>query len=427
MCMDCCKAFAILVIVFVVYEIYRHMYPTIGPRKWWDGVSKSIAMHKKRNKKHNVKNSLKFSAGFVREGLTALFAILVALWILGFVFGVWNMRDTTELMIGKIHNNLVIQYPLITTIIGAFIALLCDYFIIHPKLYVSPNAFYTMDKCKKDNGEIEEKEVLKWYIENRSLFDCVDIHIDAYECTCNNNEGDVSMRKVDLRVNEIATMAGRWASNNDKSITVTAPNKSKDELLKDDFDYIELVVKITHALSRVTKVITQQYYRADIYKGVMEKEKLFSGTNPRARAEILTLKAGVQKRFMYARKFASYSMVAIIAMMIIKMVFITDEMLTGTWIFNVVIISACILLILFSLLRVIYKVPVYTNEENENYMYRIVFEKETDGENDAWSSSDEVLLKQLYKEKQCSIETLASIFQRSKDAIKNKINSFDEK
>ena len=147
--MDCCKALAILAVVFIVYEIYRHMYPTIGVRKWWDGVSKSIAMHKKSNAKHKVKNTLKVSAGFVREGLTALFAILVALWILGYVFDVWNMNDTTELMIGKIHNNLVIQYPLITTIIGAFIALLCDYFIIHPKLYVSPNAFYTMDKCKK--------------------------------------------------------------------------------------------------------------------------------------------------------------------------------------------------------------------------------------------------------------------------------------
>lgn len=58
--MDCCKAFAILVIVFVVYEIYRHMYPTIGPRKWWDGVSKSIAMHKERNAKHKVKILLNF-------------------------------------------------------------------------------------------------------------------------------------------------------------------------------------------------------------------------------------------------------------------------------------------------------------------------------------------------------------------------------
>lgn len=376
MCMDCCKAFAILVIVFVVYEIYRHMYPTIGPRKWWDGVSKSIAMHKERNAKHKVKNSFKLSAGFVRESLTALFAMIVAFWILGYVFDVWNVQDITKELIGKIHDNLVVRYPLITTIMGAFIALLCDYFIIHPKLYVSPNAFYVMDKCKNDEGKVEEKEVLKWYIENRSLFDCIDIHIDAYECTCNNKEGDLRKKKMKLRVTDISTMAGRWASNNDKAILVAAKEKSKAELLKDDFDYIEVVVKVTHALSRVTKVITQQYCRADIYNGVMENEKLYSAPNPKARAEILTLKAGVLKRFMYARKFASYSMVVIIAMMIIKMAFITEEMLTGTWIFNVVIISACILLILFSLLRVIYKVPVHTNEENENYLYRIGYKEE---------------------------------------------------
>lgn len=425
--MDCCKAFAIIVIVFVVYELYRHMYPTIGVRKWWDGVRKSVKMHKERNAKHKVKNTLKVSAGFVRESLTALFAIFVALWILGYVFDVWNLQEITkDSIIDKIHNNLVVRYPLITTIIGAFIALLCDYFIIHPKLYVSPNAFYVKDKCKNENGEVEEKEVLKWYIENRSLFDCIDIHIDAYECACNNKEGDLTMKKIKLRVNDISTMAGRWASNNDRAILVTAKDKSKEELLKDDFDYIEVVVKVTHALSRVTKVITQQYCRADIYNGVMENDKLYSAPNPKARAEILTLKAGVQKRFMYARKFASYSMVAIIAMMIIKMAFITDEMLTGTLIFNVVIISSCVLLILFSLLRVIYKVPVYTNEENENYMYRIGYKDKGD-ETDAWSPSDEELLKQLYDEKQCSIEMLTLIFKKSKDVITDKINSLDKK
>lgn len=146
---DCCKAFAILVIVFIVYEMYRHMYPTLGVRKWWDGVCKNIAMHKEKNAKHKVKNTIKVSAGFVRESLTALFATLMALWILGFVFDIWSIQYFTNQIIEKIHANLVIQYPLITTIIGAFIALLCDYFIIHPKIYVSPNAFFA--KVQTDN------------------------------------------------------------------------------------------------------------------------------------------------------------------------------------------------------------------------------------------------------------------------------------
>ena len=196
--------------------------------------------------------------------------------------------------------------------------------------------------------------------------------------------------------------------------------------VKDDYDYIEVVVKVTHALSRVTKVITQQYCRADIYNGVMENEKLYSAQNPRARAEILTLKAGVQKRFMYARKFASFSMAAIIVATIVKMVFITDEMITWASIFNVLLVSASILLILFSFLRVIYKVPVYTNEENENYMYRIGYMDKGE-DTDTWSPNDEELLKQLYKEKQCSIEILTSVFQRPKDAITNKINSLDKR
>ncbi len=184
------------------------------------------------------------------------------------------------------------------------------------------------------------------------------------------------MDPVEMRVNDISTMAGRWASNHDSAITVTAKDVKKEDILKDEFDYIELVVKVTHALSRVTKVITQQYYKGDFYNGVMEQEKLYSGPNNRSRAEILTLKAGVQKRFMYARKYAGYSITALILFLLTKMVFETSDTLTLTSILDVLIVSSCILLILFSFLRAIYKITVYTDEKNDNYMYRVTYQEE---------------------------------------------------
>ena len=70
-------------------------------------------------------------------------------------------------------------------------------------------------------------------------------------------------------------------------------------------------------------------------------------------------------------------MVAIIAMTIGKMIFEDECVPMFTSISNVILVSGCVLLILFSLLRVIYKVPVHTNEENENYMYRIGYKNET--------------------------------------------------
>lgn len=378
MSIDCCKAFAILVVVCLVYEIYRHKYPVIGIKKWFAGIRDNYNMHRETNKKRDVKNAFPISAGFVRESLIALCAIVAALWILGCIFNICNLPIVTEYIINNMHDNLTAKYPLLTTIVGAFIALLCDYFVVYPKMYVSPNAFFTIQKkdkkdCNGQNGETEE--VLKWYIENRSLFDSIDIHVEAYKCTCFNQKGDIRMEPVEMRVSNISTMAGRWATNHDNAITITAKDVKKEDILSDEFDYIELVVKVTHALSRVTKVITQQYYKADFYNGVMEQEKLYSGPKNKPRAEILTLKAGVQKRFMYARKFAGYSITAIILIMLAKMVFETNETLLLSSILNVLLVSNCILLIIFSILRVIYKMSVYTDDKNDNYVYRVVYKE----------------------------------------------------
>ena len=43
------------------------------------------------------------------------------------------------------------------------------------------------------------------------------------------------------------------------------------------------------------------------------------------------------------------------------------------------------------------------------------------GEVDVWSPSDDELLTQLYKEKQCSIEIIASVFKKSEESITKRI------
>lgn len=364
----CCAILVIVGIVCAVYEIYRHMCPIFGFRKWWQGVRENLSFCKKRNDDRGVGNRFCISASFVKESFISLFVIFLACWVFGFVLDLWEIQELTIVLWDKIHTKFVIKYPLLTTIIGAYIALMCDYFVISPKVYVSPNAYYSLESNMKG-------DVLKFYIENRSLFDCIDIHIDAYKCCCKNKVGDLSLKKIKLSVSDIATMAGRWASNNDKSIIVSTASIKKENVLETDFDYIEMIVKVTHALSRVTKIITQQYYRADIYNGVMEKDKLMSHLDAKMRTEIITLRASVQKRFMYARKFAEYSVFFTFLVILNKMIFETDEMIWFASCANILILTGCILSILFSLLRIIYKIPVSTNENNENYMYRISFDE----------------------------------------------------
>lgn len=360
-----CAILVIIVIVCVVYEIYRHTCPIIGFRNWWQGVCENVYFRKKRYDDRGVRNRCSISSSFIKESFISLFAIFVAFWVLGFVLDLWEIQELTIVLWDKIHTRFVVKYPLLATIIGACIALMCDYFVISPKVYVSPNAYYSLDPNKKS-------DVLRFYIENRSLFDCIDIHIDAYKCKYKNKVGDLSFKKIELPISDITTMSGRWASNNDKSIIVSALIK-KEEVIDTNVEYIEIIVKVTHALSRVTKTITQQYYRADIYNGVMIKDKLMPHLDAPMDTEIITLRASVQKRFMYARKFAEYSMFFTFLVILHKMIFETDGMIWFASFANILILTGCVLSIFFSLLRIIYKIPVITNENNKNFMYRISF------------------------------------------------------
>ena len=104
---------------------------------------------------------------------------------------------------------------------------------------------------------------------------------------------------------------------------------------------------------------------------------MISNIDTKVPTEIFTLRAGVLKRFMYARKFAEYSIFFTFLVMISKMIFETDDIIWFTSYSNTLIISGCILSILFSILRIVYKIPVRTNNDNENHVYRVLSEKDT--------------------------------------------------
>lgn len=154
---DCCNAFAILVVVFIIYEIYRHKYPVIGIKKWFAGIRDNYNMHIETNKKRDVKNAFPISAGVVRESLTAFCAIVVALWILGYIFNICNLPIVTEYIINSIHDNLTVKYPLLTTIVGAFISIwsICEmlgHVLRHPDEY---------GKIRRNFQSIKDSQILR--------------------------------------------------------------------------------------------------------------------------------------------------------------------------------------------------------------------------------------------------------------------------
>ena len=136
------------------------------------------------------------------------------------------------------------------------------------------------------------------------------------------------------------------------------------------FDYIELSVKVSHALSHVTKIITRQFSKNDIYNGEFhggKKARLRAFENPRT--TIKTVKAVMLQRFMYARKFETISLMGIMALMLLQVIWpgMCVEKLGLT---SVLLTALSISLWWFSLIRLFFQFPTLTDEDDENKHYR---------------------------------------------------------
>ena len=354
---------AVLVAICII-GVSMIKYPPANIHKSASGIKKYYANKRKRYKEHASDHALAPSAKFIKELSWLLIITTIAFVTICYTCDFLNMQEHIKSIYTKIYHNFTSSYPLLTTLIGAFIALICHYLFVHTKVYVSPSAYSYID--------MNNKRRLGWYVENRSLFDCVDIHVDAFVCVYCTEADDVQSYRIKLKRSDFSVLSGRWAASNDKSIGVSTYDFPEDVWDKKDnkykFDFIELSVKSSHSLSHVTKVITRQYQEEDIYEGSM-----IGGASPHLRAFqnkntcINTLKETMLNRFMYARKFTSWCLTGIIVMFILLIVF-PDFSLLGMN--SVLLVSLSLALVWFSISRFYHQFPILTEADDENKHYR---------------------------------------------------------
>lgn len=364
------SAFVVLGFMSVFYMIT----PRVGLNRCLRGIWKYYVNKFHRYKEHYESKAISFSAKFVKEITWFVVVFVIAFVVICYACGWCNVNTLISDIVDKVHDNFTVVYPLLTTIIGAFFALLCHFLFIHPKVYVSPDmSLYT---------DIDKKKRLSWFIENRSLFDCIDIHVDAFACKYMHDEDDLYTYRINLKRTDYTVLSGRFAASNDRSICVSTYSLPKELYIKVKnektgkeeekfvFDYIELSVKVSHALSHVTKIITRQFSKNDIYNGEFhggKKARLRAFENPRT--TIKTVKAVMLQRFMYARKFETISLMGIMALMLLQVIWpgMCIEKLGLT---SVLLTALSISLWWFSLIRLFFQFPTLTDEDDENKHYR---------------------------------------------------------
>ncbi len=223
----------------------------------------------------------------------------------------WKYSSLFQFWMPKLFNSIsgfTTSYPLITTIVGAFVALWLIYILVHVKVYVCPAILYAT--ASNDNG----RRHFMWYIENRSIFDAVNMDAAIFKCTRLGDHG-IRYDELKLTCSEIKFLTGRWFKGDNKvCLKLKKGQLTCDNVIHHSFSFLEINSTFMHSLSNVITVTPMRYDSNDIYYAKACDESIFTDRSPLPVIELNTLRIGMMKRFMMARKYVTYAILLILSL-----------------------------------------------------------------------------------------------------------------
>ncbi len=161
---------------------------------------------------------------------------------------------------------LPITMSLITTIAG----ILITFVLIHPRITIYPLAAYETNQ--------KREYWLTFLVQNIGLTECIDMKVDLYECEFQETgkDADKKMNPITLEPLSQSSVIGWGVGHlNDNSYLVETKGKQfKKNLFASSDHFLELRIKLTHPISRITKVFIQHYYPTDIHHGRFVEDRL---------------------------------------------------------------------------------------------------------------------------------------------------------
>lgn len=349
-----------LFIVLVTWGVYS--------KKW----SKKILVdyttgrrfYRNRKRSNRLHNFL-FSTTGTKEITILVISLLFSCGVL-LLCNVTMFRQFVENSIDFI-STLTYNHSLIVSILGAFIALWGIYFIVHLKFFIGPTVFYTYPAD-------QDKKTFMWYIENRSIFDAVNINVSVFKCK--QTHGGVLYDPLKLTCSTIAYMSGRFFPTSNKILVKLKPREIKiDDIINHNFDFLEINITAVHALSNVVTVWSTKYNIEDIYYAQIQNNVLVSNRAGLKTIEINTLRTNMCKRFMISRKIVTYSTLLLLVLLILNLGFRNESISLPAWLEMLNCGTrnglACVI-ILFSIIRFLMQLPVISTLADAKYKpYRV--------------------------------------------------------
>lgn len=259
------------------------------------------------------------------------------------------------------------EYSLTVSILGAFCALWGIYFIVHLKFFISPIVSYS---CPAN----QSTKTFMWYICNRSIFDAVNINIAIFKCK--RTSYGILYEDLKLTCPKIAYLTGRLFPKSNKVIVKIRPNQIKiDDIVKHNFDFLEINVTAVHALSNVISVWTTQYNIEDIYYAKVGKDVVVSDRQRLNELPVVidTLRTNMCKRFMIARKYVAYATLFLSILLAFNLGFMHTTVPEWLGVLNHGAQNglACVI-ILFSTMRYLMQLPIVSTLADYKYkLYKV--------------------------------------------------------
>lgn len=160
--------------------------------------------------------------------------------------------------------------PITTSLMTTIAGILITFLLIHPRITIYPLAAYETNQ----RGEYW----LTFLVQNIGLTECIDMKADLYECEFQETgeDADKKMTPITLEPLSQSSVIG-WSVGhlNDNSYFIETKGKQfKKNLFASSDHFLELRIKLTHPISRITKVFVQNYYPTDIHHGRFIEERL---------------------------------------------------------------------------------------------------------------------------------------------------------
>lgn len=258
------------------------------------------------------------------------------------------------------------EYSLTVSILGAFCALWGIYFIVHLKFFISPVVSYSYPAN-------QSRKTFMWYICNRSIFDAVNINVAIFKCK--RTPHGILYEDLKLTCPTIAYLTGRLFPKSNKVIVKIRPNQIKiDDIVKHNFDFLEINVTAVHALSNVISVWTTQYNIEDIYYAKVIKDEVVSDRQIFGKSVVIdTLRTNMCKRFMIARKYVTYATLFLLILLAFNLGFMNTTVPEWLEVLNHGAQNglACVI-ILFSTMRYLMQLPIISTLADYKYkLYKV--------------------------------------------------------